>query len=132
MEFSKDIYLLQRLFEKRQKTLVEIKNCQTDILKIIEINFLSEININLLEGISSNNQELCLHDCRLAKRPSSKEVLNIIKEWIIDPYVYRIEDINEGLKCDDMEIMEFINTPIGHNNLATKSHPQAYYTSCLL
>lgn len=68
----------------------------------------------------------------MAKRPSSKEVLNIIKEWIIDPYVYRIEDINEGLKCDDMEIMEFINTPIGHNNLATKSHPQAYYTSCLL
>ncbi|PKY55523.1 hypothetical protein RhiirA4_475040 [Rhizophagus irregularis] len=54
------------------------------------------------------------------------------EKWIIDPYVYGIEDINEWLKCDDMEIMEFINTPIGHNNLATKSHPQAYYTSHLL
>ncbi|PKC54078.1 hypothetical protein RhiirA1_478016 [Rhizophagus irregularis] len=29
--------------------------------------------------------------------------------------------------------MEFINAPIGHNNnLTTKSHPQAYYTSRLL
>ncbi|PKY21854.1 hypothetical protein RhiirB3_435582 [Rhizophagus irregularis] len=53
-------------------------------------------------------------------------------KWIIDPYVYGIEDINEWLKYDDMEIMEFINTPIGHNNLTTKSHPRAYYTSHLL
>ncbi|CAG8751723.1 8926_t:CDS:1, partial [Rhizophagus irregularis] len=28
--------------------------------------------------------------------------------------------------------MEFINAPIGHNNLATKSHPKACYTSRLL
>ncbi|PKY60024.1 hypothetical protein RhiirA4_412609 [Rhizophagus irregularis] len=28
--------------------------------------------------------------------------------------------------------MEFINAPIGHNNFATKSHPEAYYTSRLL
>uniref|UniRef100_U9T6E7 Uncharacterized protein n=1 Tax=Rhizophagus irregularis (strain DAOM 181602 / DAOM 197198 / MUCL 43194) TaxID=747089 RepID=U9T6E7_RHIID len=28
--------------------------------------------------------------------------------------------------------MEFINAPIGHNNLATESHPQACYTSRLL
>ncbi|CAB5368945.1 unnamed protein product [Rhizophagus irregularis] len=28
--------------------------------------------------------------------------------------------------------MEFINAPIGHNNLATKSHPKARYTSRLL
>ncbi|PKY21129.1 hypothetical protein RhiirB3_409136, partial [Rhizophagus irregularis] len=28
--------------------------------------------------------------------------------------------------------MEFINAPIGHNNLVTKSHPKAYYTSRLL
>ncbi|PKY35973.1 hypothetical protein RhiirB3_421145, partial [Rhizophagus irregularis] len=27
---------------------------------------------------------------------------------------------------------EFINAPIGHNNLATKSHPKACYTSRLL
>ncbi|CAB5370312.1 unnamed protein product [Rhizophagus irregularis] len=25
--------------------------------------------------------------------------------------------------------MEFINAPIGHNNIATKSHPKAFYTS---
>uniref|UniRef100_U9T2A6 Uncharacterized protein n=1 Tax=Rhizophagus irregularis (strain DAOM 181602 / DAOM 197198 / MUCL 43194) TaxID=747089 RepID=U9T2A6_RHIID len=40
-----------------------------------------------------------------------------------------IEDINEELKCS---VMEFINAPIGHNNLATKSHPKACYTSRLL
>ncbi|PKY26254.1 hypothetical protein RhiirB3_414945, partial [Rhizophagus irregularis] len=28
--------------------------------------------------------------------------------------------------------MEFINAPIGHNNIATKSHPKAYFTSRLL
>ncbi|PKK65643.1 hypothetical protein RhiirC2_754756 [Rhizophagus irregularis] len=28
--------------------------------------------------------------------------------------------------------MEFINAPIGHNNLVTKSHPKACYTSRLL
>ncbi|CAB5388194.1 unnamed protein product [Rhizophagus irregularis] len=42
----------------------------------------------------------------------------------------KIKDINEELKCN---IMEFINAPIRHNNnLATESHPQAYYTSRLL
>ncbi|UZO17730.1 uncharacterized protein OCT59_009071 [Rhizophagus irregularis] len=64
------------------------------------------------------------------KRPSSKEVSKIIKEWIFLPYGKKIEDINEELKCN---IMEFINAPIGHNNnLATESHPQAFYTSRLL
>ncbi|CAB5381705.1 unnamed protein product [Rhizophagus irregularis] len=62
------------------------------------------------------------------KRPSSKEVLNIIEKWIVPPY--NVEDINEELKYN---IMEFINAPIGHNNnLATRSHSQAYYTSRLL
>ncbi|PKY51120.1 hypothetical protein RhiirA4_467968 [Rhizophagus irregularis] len=28
--------------------------------------------------------------------------------------------------------MEFINAPIGHNNLTTKTHPKACYTSRLL
>uniref|UniRef100_U9TS92 Uncharacterized protein n=1 Tax=Rhizophagus irregularis (strain DAOM 181602 / DAOM 197198 / MUCL 43194) TaxID=747089 RepID=U9TS92_RHIID len=41
----------------------------------------------------------------------------------------KIEDIDKELKCN---IMEFINAPIGHKNLATKSHPQACYTSRLL
>ncbi|GBC40615.1 kinase-like domain-containing protein [Rhizophagus irregularis DAOM 181602=DAOM 197198] len=62
------------------------------------------------------------------KRPSSEEVLNIIEKWIVSPY--NVKDINEELKYN---IMELINAPIGHNNdLATESHPQAYYTSRLL
>ncbi|GET53442.1 kinase-like domain-containing protein [Rhizophagus irregularis DAOM 181602=DAOM 197198] len=63
------------------------------------------------------------------KRPSSKEVFNIIKEWISLPDNVKVKDINEELKCN---IMEFINAPIGHNNLATESHSQACYTSRLL
>ncbi|UZO00594.1 uncharacterized protein OCT59_011717 [Rhizophagus irregularis] len=64
------------------------------------------------------------------KRPSSKEVLNIIKAWIFRPDNVFVEYINEELKCN---IIEFINAPIGHNNnLATESHPQACYTSRLL
>ncbi|CAB5355161.1 unnamed protein product [Rhizophagus irregularis] len=59
------------------------------------------------------------------KRPSSKEVLEIIEKWIFRP-----EDIDEELKSN---IMEFINAPIGqHNNLVTESHSQACYTSRLL
>ncbi|EXX74238.1 kinase-like domain-containing protein [Rhizophagus irregularis DAOM 181602=DAOM 197198] len=53
------------------------------------------------------------------KRPSSKEVLNIIEEWIILPDKTKAEDIDEELKCN---IMEFINVPIGYNNLAIESH----------
>ncbi|RGB42620.1 kinase-like domain-containing protein [Rhizophagus diaphanus] len=63
------------------------------------------------------------------KRPSSKEVLNIIENWIIRPRNKEIEDISEELKSN---IMEFINAPIGqHSNLAAKSHPNACYTSRL-
>ncbi|PKC57745.1 hypothetical protein RhiirA1_428267, partial [Rhizophagus irregularis] len=36
---------------------------------------------------------------------------------------------SEELKSN---IIEFINAPIGHNNLATKSHSKACYTSRLL
>jgi serine/threonine protein kinase len=61
------------------------------------------------------------------KRPSSEEVLNIIDKWMVSPC--NGKDINEELKYN---IMEFINAPIGHNNLATKSHPKACYTSRLL
>ncbi|CAB5375706.1 unnamed protein product [Rhizophagus irregularis] len=63
------------------------------------------------------------------KRPSSKEVLNIVKEWILLPFRKKIKDINEELKCN---ILKFINAPIGCNNSATEPHPQAYYTSRLL
>ena len=58
------------------------------------------------------------------KRPSAKEVSNIIKGWIFCPY-----EISEELKSN---IMEFINAPIGNNNFITESHPQACYTSRLL
>ncbi|CAB5362359.1 unnamed protein product [Rhizophagus irregularis] len=63
------------------------------------------------------------------KRPSSKEVLNIIENWIFRPVYKKIEDINEELKRN---IMEFINAPIEHNNLIVNSHPKACYTSHLL
>ncbi|RGB29134.1 kinase-like domain-containing protein [Rhizophagus diaphanus] len=63
------------------------------------------------------------------KRPSSEEVLKIIRKWIYFPYDKNIKDIDEELKCN---IMEFINAPIEHNILVTKSHPQACYTSRLL
>jgi DNA repair exonuclease SbcCD ATPase subunit len=58
------------------------------------------------------------------KRPSASEILNFIKKWVIKP-----SDVNEDLKNN---IMEFINTPIEHNNPITEFHPQAYYKSCLL
>ncbi|RGB37315.1 kinase-like domain-containing protein [Rhizophagus diaphanus] len=62
----------------------------------------------------------------LLKRPSTSEVKNVIKNWIFRP---SDDEINEELKSN---IMEFINAPIRHNNLATKSHPKACYTSRLL
>ncbi|RGB31110.1 kinase-like domain-containing protein, partial [Rhizophagus diaphanus] len=57
------------------------------------------------------------------KRPSSKKVFKIIEKWIF------CSGVNEELKSN---IMEFMNTPIGHNNLDTKFHPKACYTSRLL
>ncbi|CAB5380496.1 unnamed protein product [Rhizophagus irregularis] len=57
------------------------------------------------------------------KRPSALEVKYVIKNWIFYPY-----KVSEELKSN---IMEFINAPIGHNNLATESHPQTCYTSRL-
>ncbi|POG63478.1 kinase-like domain-containing protein, partial [Rhizophagus irregularis DAOM 181602=DAOM 197198] len=61
-----------------------------------------------------------------SKRPSSKEVLEIIEKWIFRP---DDDEINEELESN---IMEFINAPIGLNNLSTKSHPKACFTSRLL
>ncbi|CAB5375712.1 unnamed protein product [Rhizophagus irregularis] len=60
------------------------------------------------------------------KRPSSSKVKKVIENWIFYPSSY---EINEELKNN---IMEFVNAPIGHNNLATKSHPKACFTSRLL
>ncbi|POG58904.1 kinase-like domain-containing protein [Rhizophagus irregularis DAOM 181602=DAOM 197198] len=61
------------------------------------------------------------------KRPSSEEVYNIIKGWVLPPN--EIKNINEELKCN---IMEFINAPIENNNLVTEFHPQTCYISRLL
>ncbi|EXX54397.1 Kic1p [Rhizophagus irregularis DAOM 197198w] len=58
------------------------------------------------------------------KRPSALKVKDVIDNWIFRPY-----KVSEELKSN---IMEFINAPIGHNNLATESHPQTCYTSRLL
>ncbi|GBB94065.1 hypothetical protein RclHR1_22860001 [Rhizophagus clarus] len=60
------------------------------------------------------------------KRPSAKEIVKIIDNWIFYPYY---NEINEELKSN---IMEFINSPIVHNKITVKQHPQAYYTSHLL
>ncbi|RGB42660.1 hypothetical protein C1646_750708, partial [Rhizophagus diaphanus] len=59
------------------------------------------------------------------KRPSSEEVLEIIERWIILPYN---NEVSEEIKSN---ILEFINAPIGHNNLATKPHPNTCYKSRL-
>ncbi|EXX53938.1 hypothetical protein RirG_239230 [Rhizophagus irregularis DAOM 197198w] len=59
------------------------------------------------------------------KRPSTSEVKGVIKNWIFRPY-YKL--VSEELKSN---IMEFIDAPIGHYDLAIKSHPKAYYTSRL-
>ncbi|GBB89328.1 hypothetical protein RclHR1_00160044 [Rhizophagus clarus] len=58
------------------------------------------------------------------KRPSAREVSNIIANWIVRPY-----KTSEELRSN---IMEFINAPIGNINFVTESHPQACYTSRLL
>jgi serine/threonine protein kinase len=63
------------------------------------------------------------------KRPSASEISNIIKNWICLPSDMKIKNISKELKNN---IMEFINAPIENNNLITKSHSQAYYTSRLL
>ncbi|PKC66417.1 kinase-like protein, partial [Rhizophagus irregularis] len=65
-----------------------------------------------------------------SKRPSASEILDTIEKWIILPSNMKIKDINdEELKSN---IMKFINAPIGHRNLITKTHPQACYTSQIL
>ncbi|CAB4493690.1 unnamed protein product [Rhizophagus irregularis] len=140
MEFSKDIYCngcksfkpsfeftsygtkgvkqfktcnnCRQRFEKRRNTLVEIKNCQADILEIIDIDFLSEIIINLLEDISSDNQELYLH-CRVSNTSfnnviSTKEIADKIIEDILaskprknpDPLKQRDTPSMKRFTCD--------------------------------
>ncbi|GBC02654.1 hypothetical protein RclHR1_04730015 [Rhizophagus clarus] len=61
------------------------------------------------------------------KRPSAEEVRLTINNWICRSF--NIGEISYELKSN---IMEFINAPTENNNLFTKSHTQAYYTSRLL
>jgi serine/threonine protein kinase len=64
------------------------------------------------------------------KRPSASKVLNIFKNWIFLPSKnIMIKNINKELISN---IIEFINSPIEHNNLIIKSHSQVFYTSHLL
>ncbi|GBB96587.1 hypothetical protein RclHR1_02790010 [Rhizophagus clarus] len=60
------------------------------------------------------------------ERPSASKVSKVIANWVFRPI-----NLNKKLKNN---IMEFINAPIGNNNLITESHshPQACYTSRLL
>ncbi|UZO23843.1 uncharacterized protein OCT59_016173 [Rhizophagus irregularis] len=86
------------------------------------------LNENLNEFLKeweyhTNLMKKCWNEDPL-KRPSSEEVLRIIEKWI-----FRFYKVSEELKSN---IMEFINAPIVHNNLVTKSHPKACYTSRLL
>ncbi|CAB5369848.1 unnamed protein product [Rhizophagus irregularis] len=59
------------------------------------------------------------------ERPSALEIKNIIGNWIF----YSSDKINDELLGN---IMEFINAPIEHNNLAIETHLKAVYTSQLL
>src|SRR5687767_14067696 len=51
----------QRFAQKRKRSAIETNNNQPNSLEVIDIDFLSEIIINLLENTPSNNQELHLH-----------------------------------------------------------------------
>ncbi|GES79904.1 kinase-like domain-containing protein [Rhizophagus clarus] len=71
-----------------------------------------------------NLMKRCWHE-NLSIRPSASDVKDTIKKWIFYPNDDKIE------KKFISNIMEFINAPIEHNDLTTKIHPQAYYTSRL-
>ncbi|EXX70466.1 hypothetical protein RirG_087190 [Rhizophagus irregularis DAOM 197198w] len=60
------------------------------------------------------------------KRPSASEVKYVVGNWIFRP------DYDEEINEVKSNIMEFTDAPIENNNLSTKSHPQACYTSRLL
>ncbi|CAB5365023.1 unnamed protein product [Rhizophagus irregularis] len=100
-------------------------NLRENLTRIVVNNWNQKLDMlyRIISGL--NLMKKCWNENPL-KRPSSKEVLEIIKKWIFRPKDY---EINEELKSN---IMEFINAPIGHSDLATKSHPKACFTSRLL
>ena len=78
---------------------MEIKNCQPSILEIVDIDFLSEMIMNLLED---NNQELYLHcwvsNISSINEISTKELANKIIELIrdADGYHWNYNHLYEG------------------------------------
>ncbi|CAB5374889.1 unnamed protein product [Rhizophagus irregularis] len=107
------------------------RNCLNSSLDIVNFyGFTEDPNISkymvVMDYANNDLMKRCWNEDPL-KRPSSKEVLKIIEKWIFCP---DNNEVNDELKSN---IMEFINAPIGqHNNLVTKSHPKACYTSRLL
>ncbi|UZO10110.1 uncharacterized protein OCT59_001708 [Rhizophagus irregularis] len=107
------------------------RNCLNSSLDIVNFyGFTEDPNISkymvVMDYANNDLMKRCWNEDPL-KRPSSKEVLKIIEKWIFCP---DNDEVNDELKSN---IMEFINAPIGqHNNLVTKSHPKACYTSRLL
>ncbi|CAB5364465.1 unnamed protein product [Rhizophagus irregularis] len=107
------------------------KNCLNSSYEIVNFyGFTEDPNISkyIVVMLYANNDLMkkCWNDDPL-KRPSAKKVLKIIENWLIHS---DYDEVNEELKSN---IMEFISAPIGqHNNLVTKSHPKACYTSRLL
>ena len=111
-------------FAQKRKRCVKINNSQPDDLEIIDIDYLTEVVMNLLEDISQNNQELHLH-CRIStnyensiKELSNKEIANNIVELIkdVDGYNWNYKKLyeNKGTTiyfyyCSQRDIM--INKP---------------------
>ncbi|GBC10036.1 hypothetical protein RclHR1_00930014 [Rhizophagus clarus] len=98
--------------------------------------FFKRIIVSICKGerpeIIENTPQCCLDLMKKCwnenplERPSAKIVCYIIANWILRPYD---DSISEEFKNN---IMEFINAPIGNNNLITEFHSQACYTSRLL
>ncbi|CAB5389663.1 unnamed protein product [Rhizophagus irregularis] len=114
-------------------------NLRENLARIVENNWNQKLYMlyEIISGLSErpeiientpqcyvNLMKKCWNEDPL-KRPSTSEVKDVIESWIFRPN----DEINKELKSN---IMEFINAPIGRNNLATKSHPKACFTSRLL
>src|SRR5688572_19480810 len=60
-------------FNKKRKRYVEIHDSQPSTLDIIDIDFLSEVIMNLLEDMPSEHQELHLH-CNISYENSTNDL----------------------------------------------------------
>jgi hypothetical protein len=96
-------------FAQKWKRCAEINNCLPDDLEIIDIDYLTEVVMNLLEDISQNNQELYLH--------CANNIVELIED--ADRYNWNYKKLyeNKGTTtyfyyCSQREIM--INKPRKH------------------